>query len=64
MRKPKLNDYVVTLCAKGGVDVKAVRVNGFRCKEDVGAYCRKQFPDWNIRQVLRLYETDFLETDI
>ena len=51
--------YVVTLCEKDGHKVKAVRTEFFQNKIDVHKAIEKLYPDWNIKNINRLYDEDF-----
>ena len=58
-RTIKLNSYVVTLCQKGGDQVKAVRMEYFQNKTDVYKALAEQYPGWRMKAINRLYEEDF-----
>lgn len=51
--------YVVTLCEKDGHQVQAVRIEFYLNKIDVHKAVEKQYPDWNIKTINRLYDEDF-----
>ena len=51
--------YVVTLCEKDGHNVQAVRIEFYLNKIDVHKAVEKQYPDWNIKTINRLYDEDF-----
>lgn len=57
----KLNDYVVTLTEVGGVRVQAIRADGFECKTDLILWLIANYVGWNVKSILRLYESDFKE---
>lgn len=57
----KKYSYVATLTEIGGYNVVAVRFDGYERKTDVYQEIRAQFPEWRIKNVLRLYDEDFKE---
>ena len=57
----KKNSYVVTLCEKGGSDVKAVRMEYFQNKMDAHVKAEELYPKWNVKGISKLYEEDFDE---
>lgn len=57
----KLYSYVFTLCERGGSEVTAIRVDGYKNKEEAGEDIRAKFPEWNIKTISKLYEDDFKE---
>ena len=60
-RTVKLYSYVATLTEKDGADVTAVRVDGAQNKHDVYISILDRFPEWNIKGIQKLYDTDFDE---
>ena len=55
----KLSSYVVILCEINGAEVKAVRMDYYRTKNEAKAYAAEQYPDWKIKAVYRLYDEDY-----
>lgn len=60
-RMIKKASYVVTLCRIGGDDVMAVRMEYYQNKFDVRKEIDKQYPDWKVKSISKLYEDDFAE---
>ncbi len=58
-KKVTLHSYVATLTEKDGSDVKAIRIDGATNKYDVHMALLDRFPNWNIKTISKLYETDF-----
>ena len=58
-RTIRLHSYVVMLTEKDGCEVKAVRYDGYETKEQVHTIAAEKYPDWNIKGVWRLYDSDF-----
>ena len=54
-----IHSYVALLTEKDGCEVKAVRYDGYETKEAVHNDVVKEWPDWNIKGVWRLYDQDF-----
>ena len=54
------HDYVAVLTKKEGQDVKAVRMNGYKSKEDLGPTLVEVYPEWNVKGTWRLTEEDFM----
>lgn len=57
----KKYSYVATLCRIGGDDVMAVRMEYYQNKADVRKDLDKQYPGWKVKDILKLYEDDFVE---
>lgn len=53
--------YVATLCRIGGDDVMAVRMEYYQNKFDVRKEIDRQYPDWKVKTISKLYEEDFEE---
>lgn len=54
-----LNNYVVILCEKGGIEVRLARINDQPTKQDARQMAEKCFPGWNVKSVQMLYKSDF-----
>ena len=57
----KTFSYVGILCRKGGDEVKAVRLDNFERMTDARKAFWEKFPDWNVKEVRKLYDEDFAE---
>ena len=55
----RLHSYVAMLTRKDSHEVLAVRYDGFETKEQVHTVAAKEYEDWNIKGVWRLYDEDF-----
>ena len=62
-KKMILNNYVVVLCEKGGVDVKLARINQQPDRNTARKVAERSFPGWNVKSVQVLYRADFEEDD-
>lgn len=58
-RTIRLYSYVAVLTEKGGSHVKAVRYDRFQSKTDVMREIFSDYPDWNLKELRRLYDEDF-----
>ena len=58
IKNKKTYSYVAVLCRKDG-EVSAVRCDEFARKADVIPAIEKEFPNWKLKTVLKLYEEDF-----
>lgn len=57
--KASFYSYVATLCKKDGDEVMAIRLDGFSNKVDVYHEIAENYPEWNLKGVLKLYDDDF-----
>ena len=56
------NCYVVVLTEKDGSEVKAVRISTTNKKGNaLTAEVNEMYPDWNIKYIAKLYDSDFDE---
>lgn len=58
-KRVKLFSYVALLTKINGEEVEAVRYDGYERKTDVRKDAEKDYPDWKIKDVWRLYDDDF-----
>lgn len=61
MAHRKTYSYVILLCKKGGDEVKAIRVDGYTSKYDMLDDVSGNYPDWNLKGIWKLYDSDFEE---
>ena len=59
MVKARFYSYVATLCRKDGDEVMAVRLDGYSNKEEIYRELEDEYPEWNLKGVLKLYDDDF-----
>ena len=59
MRTTKKYSYVFTLCKKDGSEVLAVRKDYYARGLDARREVLEEYPDWNIKNILKLYDSDF-----
>lgn len=52
--------YVAVLCRKSGSEVMAVRYEYYERKTDVHNKIVKDFPEWKVKTISRLYDADFI----
>lgn len=57
----KLYSYVVTLTKIDSDEVMAERYDSFANKSDVWNEVVNDYPDWKIKNILKLYDDDFRE---
>ena len=58
-RKETFYSYVATLARKIGYEVLAVRYDHQQNKVEVYKHIQEDYPDWNLKGVLKLYDEDF-----
>lgn len=59
MRKAGGYNYAALLCKKGGAEVRSAVFNGYNNKAEVYRDAGRQYPDWNVKTIVRLYYEDF-----
>lgn len=57
----KKHSYIVALCERGGASVQAIRVEYYTSFMEARKDVERQFPTWKIKNINRLYDSDFEE---
>ncbi len=63
-QKVQTFSYVVTLCEKDGSEVMALRLDGFERILDARKEAEKLMPEWNIKEIRKLYNSDFDDAEV
>lgn len=59
LKQIPLHSYIAVLTEIDGHEVKAVRYDGYETREAVHNDVISEWPDWKIKGIWRLHDTDF-----